>query len=74
MGPRCWGIKIDEFVGLPATLGPLDLLSSAAMSRSLSRPSIVGGGSRTGEGARDGFVECILSVLRGPRNGDVEGV
>lgn len=70
-----WWINIDELVGLPATLGPLDLDSwSSTMSRSLSRFSATGGGSDTGEGARDGLAECILRVLMGPRKGLVEGV
>src|SRR5258705_1205160 len=33
-----------------------------------------GGGSMMGEGARDGCVEWMLSVLNGPRNGLADGV
>ena len=70
-GLRCWCTKAEEFVGLLALVWPLSL---TIISRPLSWLSMVDGGSRTGEGARDGPVECILSVRRGPRNGDVEGV
>lgn len=72
-----WG-KYDAPGGLPYTLVERDSSSSRStktLSRSFSNTIPVdGGGSRMGDGARDGFAEWMLSVRRGPRKGLVDGV
>lgn len=49
--------------------------SSAEIPSLNSYPRLeAGGGNKMGDGALDGLAEWILRVLKGPRNGLVEGV